>query len=467
MKFSTSAVLTLTLSHLFGDAIAFAPAAKINGPRYTNSNSNNGSARFMSMAMDMPPATAAAPTASVASSSDLPVVQTRGGAPASVRYSDFLKLVKADRVEKVTFSADGTQLLGVDTDGSRLKIEALPNDPDLLTELTSHKVDVTVLPSTESSGGLGELAQSLVLPAVLFAGLFFLSRNAGGGGMPGGGPGNPMGFGKSKAEIQMIPDTGVNFEDVAGCDGAKLELAEVVDFLKQPEVYSANGCRIPRGVILDGPPGTGKTLLARALASNINGTFLKVVASAIVDKYIGESARIIREMFGFAKDHQPCVIFMDEIDAIGGSRFSEGTSADREIQRTLMELLNQMDGFEDQGQVKMVMATNRPDILDPALLRPGRLDRKIEIPEPNETQRLEILKIHSSGITKRGNIDWESVVKLADGLNGADMRNICTEAGLFAIRSDRDYCLEEDFTKAARKILDNKKLETKLDYSKV
>mmetsp|Transcript_14982 Transcript_14982/g.33407 ORF Transcript_14982/g.33407 Transcript_14982/m.33407 type:complete len:173 (+) Transcript_14982:285-803(+) len=172
-------------------------------------------------------------------------------------------------------------------------------------------------------------------------------------------------------------------------------------------------------------------------------------------------------MFGFARDHQPCVIFMDEIDAIGGSRFSEGTSADREIQRTLMELLNQMDGFEEQGQVKMVMATNRPDILDPALLRPGRLDRKIEIPEPNETQRYEILKIHSQKITKRGDIDYESVVKLADGLNGADLRNVCTEAGLFAIRADRDYVLEEDYMKAVRKILDNKKLESKLDYSKV
>ena len=224
----------------------------------------------------------------------------------------------------------------------------------------------------------------------------------------------------------------------------------------------------PKGVLLYGPPGTGKTLLARALASNISATFLKVVASAIVDKYIGESARVIREMFGFAKDHEPCVIFMDEIDAIGGSRFSEGTSADREIQRTLLELLNQMDGFDETGgQVKMVMATNRPDILDPALLRPGRLDRKIEIPEPNETQRLEILKIHATNITKRGDIDFESVVKLADGLNGADMRNVCTEAGLYAIRADRDYVLEEDFMKAARKILDNKKLESKLDYSKV
>eukprot|EP00538_Stauroneis_constricta_P004576 CAMPEP_0119545506 /NCGR_PEP_ID=MMETSP1352-20130426/234_1 /TAXON_ID=265584 /ORGANISM="Stauroneis constricta, Strain CCMP1120" /LENGTH=470 /DNA_ID=CAMNT_0007590057 /DNA_START=103 /DNA_END=1515 /DNA_ORIENTATION=+ len=263
-------------------------------------------------------------------------------------------------------------------------------------------------------------------------------------------------------------DGGVSFADIGGLNEQIRELREVIELpLTNPELFIRVGIKAPKGVLLYGPPGTGKTLLARALASNINATFLKVVASAIVDKYIGESARIIREMFGFARDHEPCVIFMDEIDAIGGSRFSEGTSADREIQRTLMELLNQMDGFEAQGQVKMVMATNRPDILDPALLRPGRLDRKIEIPEPNETQRLEILKIHAGGITKRGDIDFESVVKLADGLNGADMRNVCTEAGLFAIRSDRDYVLEEDFMKAARKILDNKKLESKLDYSKV
>jgi 26S proteasome regulatory subunit T4 len=261
---------------------------------------------------------------------------------------------------------------------------------------------------------------------------------------------------------------GVSFADIGGLNEQIRELREVIELpLTNPELFLRVGIPAPKGVLLYGPPGTGKTLLARALASNINATFLKVVASAIVDKYIGESARVIREMFAFARDHEPCVIFMDEIDAIGGSRFSEGTSADREIQRTLMELLNQMDGFESQGQVKMVMATNRPDILDPALLRPGRLDRKIEIPEPNESQRLEILKIHARNIAVRGEIDYESVVKLADGLNGADMRNVCTEAGLFAIRNDRDYVLEEDFMKAARKILDNKKLESKLDYSKV
>lgn len=260
----------------------------------------------------------------------------------------------------------------------------------------------------------------------------------------------------------------VSFNEVGGLTEQIRELREVIELpLTNPELFIRVGIKAPKGVLLYGPPGTGKTLLARALASNINGCFLKVVASAIVDKYIGESARVIREMFGYAKDHQPCVIFMDEIDAIGGSRFSEGTSADREIQRTLMELLNQLDGFESLGAVKIVMATNRPDILDPALLRPGRLDRKIEIPLPNETSRLDILKIHAGSITKRGDIDYDSVAKLADGFNGADLRNICTEAGLFAIRDDRDYVLEEDFMRAARKIAETKKLESKLDYSKV
>lgn len=191
------------------------------------------------------------------------------------------------------------------------------------------------------------------------------------------------------------------------------------------------------------------------------------MASAIVDKYIGESSRMIREMFAFAKDHQPCIIFMDEIDAIAGRRFSEGTSADREIQRTLMELLNHLDGFEELGRVKMVMATNRPDVLDPALLRPGRIDRKIEIPLPNEPARVDIIKIHAKPITKHGEIDYDAVSKLCEDFNGADLRNICTEAGMFAIRAGRDYVLQEDFMKAARKLKEGKKLETKLEYGQI
>merc|ERR1711909_214100 len=260
----------------------------------------------------------------------------------------------------------------------------------------------------------------------------------------------------------------VTYSAIGGLSEQIRELREVIELpLLNPELFQRVGIVPPKGCLLYGPPGTGKTLLARAVASQLDCNFLKVVSSAIVDKYIGESARLIREMFNYARDHEPCVIFMDEIDAIGGRRFSEGTSADREIQRTLMELLNQMDGFDTLGKVKIIMATNRPDTLDPALLRPGRLDRKIEIPLPNEQARMEILKIHSDKITKHGDIDWESVVKLTDSFNGADMRNICTEAGMFAIRAERDYVVEEDFMKAARKIADNKKLETKLDYKPV
>jgi len=260
----------------------------------------------------------------------------------------------------------------------------------------------------------------------------------------------------------------VSYSNIGGLGEQIRELREVIELpLLNPELFMRVGIVPPKGCLLYGPPGTGKTLLARAVASQLDANFLKVVSSAIVDKYIGESARLIREMFNYARDHQPCIIFMDEIDAIGGRRFSEGTSADREIQRTLMELLNQMDGFDVLGKVKIIMATNRPDTLDPALLRPGRLDRKIEIALPNEQARMEILKIHSNPITKHGDIDYEAIVKLSDGFNGADLRNVCTEAGLFAIRGEREYVTDEDFNKAVRKVADSKKLETKLDYKPV
>ncbi|ORX74987.1 26S protease regulatory subunit 10B [Linderina pennispora] len=260
----------------------------------------------------------------------------------------------------------------------------------------------------------------------------------------------------------------VSFAGVGGLSEQIRELREVIELpLMNPELFLRVGVSPPKGVLLYGPPGTGKTLLAKAVANSLETNFLKVVSSAIVDKYIGESSRIVREMFGYARDHEPCIIFMDEIDAIGGRRFSESTSADREIQRTLMELLNQMDGFDVLGKVKMIMATNRPDTLDPALLRPGRLDRKIEIPLPNEQGRTEILKIHAAGIAKHGEIDYEAIVKLSDEFNGADLRNVCTEAGMFAIREERDYVIQDDFMKAVRKVADAKKLESKLEYEKL
>merc|ERR1711915_754350 len=228
----------------------------------------------------------------------------------------------------------------------------------------------------------------------------------------------------------------VSYSGIGGLGEQIRELREAIELpLLNPELFQRVGIVPPKGCLLYGPPGTGKTLLARAVASQLDANFLKVVSSAIVDKYIGESARLIREMFNYARDHQPCIIFMDEFDAL--------------------------------GKVKMIMATNRPDTLDPALLRPGRLDRKIQIDLPNEQGRLDILKIHSRRISKQGEMDFEAVVKLSEGFNGADLRNVCTEAGMFAIRDERDYCIQEDFMKAVRKLADAKKLESKLEYKPV
>lgn len=260
----------------------------------------------------------------------------------------------------------------------------------------------------------------------------------------------------------------VTYGSVGGLQEQIRTLRESIELpLTNPELFERVGVAPPKGVLLYGPPGTGKTLLARAVANVMDCSFLKVVASAIVDKYIGESARIIREMFAYAREHEPCIIFMDEIDAIGGKRFSEGTSADREIQRTLMELLNQLDGFQKLGKVKCIMATNRPDVLDPALLRPGRLDRKIEIPLPNEEGRRDILGIHLAKISKKEELNIDQIVAISEGFNGADLRNVCTEAGMFAIRAEREYIILEDLLKAARKVKEAKKLESKLDYKPV
>ena len=267
----------------------------------------------------------------------------------------------------------------------------------------------------------------------------------------------------------MMEDPGhVPYSEIGGLGDQIRDLRECVELpLTNPEIFKRVGIKPPKGVLLYGPPGTGKTLLARAIACNIDAKFLKIVASSIVDKYIGESARMIREMFGYAKENQPCIIFIDEVDAIGGKRSNDGSSSDREIHRTLMELLNQLDGFDDLGKVKVVMATNRPDVLDAALLRPGRLDRKIEISLPNEQGRSDILKIHAKPMTKKGEVDYEAIAKLSDGFNGADLRNICTEAGMFAIRQLREYVIQDDFMKATRKIKEVKGLESKIDYSKV
>eukprot|EP00567_Pseudictyota_dubia_P000463 CAMPEP_0197467670 /NCGR_PEP_ID=MMETSP1175-20131217/65684_1 /TAXON_ID=1003142 /ORGANISM="Triceratium dubium, Strain CCMP147" /LENGTH=684 /DNA_ID=CAMNT_0043003751 /DNA_START=322 /DNA_END=2376 /DNA_ORIENTATION=+ len=444
MKFSALSVVALLVS----GAGAFQPHSKLSAPR-----SSTSGARHMSMDMDMPPAVNTPGIVKASADNTLPELRSVGGAPVDVRYSDFLKFVKADRIEKVTFSADGTKLLGVDTDGVRVQIGSLPNDPDLLAELTDHKVDVTVLPVQEASG-LGELAQSLILPAALFAGLFFLSRRSG-GGMPGGmgGPGNPMGFGKSKAEIQMIPDTGVNFEDVAGCDGAKLELAEVVDFLKQPEVYSANGCRIPRGVILDGPPGTGKTLLAKAVAGEAGVPFISISGSEFVEMFVGVGASRVRDVFSQAKKNAPCIIFIDEIDAVGRQRGAGFAGGNDEREQTINQILVEMDGFDGNPGIITIAATNRVDILDQALLRPGRFDRKITVDLPDFKGRERILGVHARGKPLEPDVDLEAIARRTPGFSGAQLENLMNEAAISAARKGKSTLGWEEIDGAVDRIM--------------
>merc|ERR1719199_987143 len=266
--------------------------------------------------------------------------------------------------------------------------------------------------------------------------------------------------------VEEKPD--VTYNDVGGAKEQLDRLREVVEMpLLSPERFVSLGIDPPKGVLLYGPPGTGKTLTARAVANRTDACFICVIGSELVQRYVGEGARMVRELFQLARTKKACILFIDEVDAIGGTRGGDEANGDNEVQRTMLEIVNQLDGFDARGNVKVLMATNRPDTLDPALLRPGRLDRKVEIPLPNEQSRADILKIHANPITKHGDIDWEAVVKLTDSFNGADMRNICTEAGMFAIRAERDYVVEEDFMKAARKIADNKKLEEKLEYEKV
>jgi 26S proteasome regulatory subunit T4 len=260
----------------------------------------------------------------------------------------------------------------------------------------------------------------------------------------------------------------VSFSDVGGLGNQLNEIREIVELpLLNPGIFARVGIKPASGALLYGPPGTGKTLIARVIAKNTKATFLKVVATNFLGGWLGDSERLVRELFHYAKAHQPALIFIDEIDAIGMRRASNGSGTDRQTQRTLTELLAQMDGFGSSAQVKVLMATNRPDVLDPALLRPGRLDRKIEIPLPNEQSRSEILKIHSKGLSIEGDVDWDAVVKLSEGFNGADLRNICTEAGLLALRAERDAVINEDFLKAVRQLKYGKNIESAIQYDKV
>merc|ERR1711865_312197 len=279
----------------------------------------------------------------------------------------------------------------------------------------------------------------------------------GGGGMPGGGGmggmGGQMNFGKSKAEVQMVPDTGVSFDDVAGCDGAKLELAEVVDFLKNPDAYTKNGCRIPRGVILDGPPGTGKTLLAKAVAGESGVPFISISASEFVEMFVGVGASRVRDIFSQAKKNAPCIIFIDEIDAVGRQRGGGQGGGNDEREQTINQILVEMDGFDGNPGVITIAATNRVDVLDSALLRPGRFDRKVTVGLPDFKGRARILGVHARGKPLESDVDLEAISRRTPGYSGAQLENLMNEAAISAARLKKSSIGWDEIDRAVDRLM--------------
>jgi proteasome regulatory subunit len=258
---------------------------------------------------------------------------------------------------------------------------------------------------------------------------------------------------------EIVDKPSVSYGDIGGLGDQIREIREAVEYpLLRSELYRKVGVDPPKGVLLIGSPGTGKTLIAKAVAHHTNATFVRLVGSELVQKYIGEGARLVRELFQLAREKAPTIIFIDEVDSIGAKRLEVATSGDREVQRTLMQLLAEMDGFEPLANVKIIAATNRPDILDDALLRPGRFDRIIEIPVPSYQGRAEIFRIHSRGMAIRETVDFEALASRCDGATGADIRAICTEAGMWAIREERDSVTAADFERAIEKVVGEEEL---------
>ncbi len=362
------------------------------------------------------------------------------------KYSRLISEVKNGKVETVRLSADRTRALVVAQDGNQVLVN-LPNDPQLINILTTNNVDISVLPQGDDGQILRGLSGFLI-PVLLVIGLFFLVRRA------QNGPGSQaMNFGKSKARLQMEPQTQVTFGDVAGIDQAKLELNEVVDFLKNADRFTAVGAKIPKGVLLVGPPGTGKTLLARAVAGEAGVPFFSISGSEFVEMFVGVGASRVRDLFEQAKTSAPCIVFIDEIDAVGRQRGAGLGGGNDEREQTLNQLLTEMDGFEGNTGIIIIAATNRPDVLDAALLRPGRFDRQVVVDRPDYAGRLEILNVHARGKTLSKDVDLEKIARRTPGFTGADLSNLLNEAAILAARRNLTEISMDEINDAIDRVL--------------
>ena len=364
---------------------------------------------------------------------------------STLSYSDFLGEVDAGRINDVTIQ--GKTINGHFTDGRAFSTYVPPEDPNLVASLRERGVTITAAPSDDSMPSLlGVLVSWFPMLLLIGVWIFFMRQMQSGGG-------KAMGFGKSRARLLTEKHGRVTFNDVAGIDEAKEELQEVVEFLKHPQKFQQVGGRIPKGVLLVGPPGTGKTLLARAIAGEANVPFFTISGSDFVEMFVGVGASRVRDMFEQAKKHAPCIVFIDEIDAVGRHRGAGLGGGNDEREQTLNQLLVEMDGFEANEGVILIAATNRPDVLDPALLRPGRFDRQVVVPNPDVLGRERILQVHMKKVRVGPDVDARVIARGTPGFSGADLANIVNEAALLAARSGKRMVSMIDFEAAKDKVM--------------
>ena len=355
-------------------------------------------------------------------------------------YGRFLDYLNSGRVNSVELYENGrtaiVQAIDPELDNrlQKLRVDLPANSPELITKLRDADVDFDYHPPS-NDGAIWGLLGNLIFPVVLIGALFLLFRRS--NNMPGG-PGQAMNFGKSKAKFQMEAKTGIMFDDVAGIDEAKEELQEVVTFLKQPERFTAVGAKIPKGVLLVGPPGTGKTLLAKAIAGEAQVPFFSISGSEFVEMFVGVGASRVRDLFKKAKENAPCLIFIDEIDAVGRQRGAGIGGGNDEREQTLNQLLTEMDGFEGNTGIIIIAATNRADVLDSALMRPGRFDRQVMVDNPDIKGRLEILEVHSRNKKIAPEVSLDAIARRTPGFSGADLANLLNEAAILTARRRKE-----------------------------
>ncbi|MBP0027497.1 ATP-dependent zinc metalloprotease FtsH2 [Roseofilum reptotaenium CS-1145] len=364
----------------------------------------------------------------------------QNAATTRMTYGRFIEYLEAGRVTQVDLYEGGRTAIveavdpELDNFQQRLRVDLPGNSPEVISQIRQAHVNLAIHPP-RNEGAIWGLLGNLIFPLLLIAGLFFLFRRS--GNVPGG-PGQAMNFAKSKARFQMEAKTGVMFDDVAGIEEAKEELQEVVTFLKKPERFTAVGARIPKGVLLVGPPGTGKTLLAKAIAGEAGVPFFSISGSEFVEMFVGVGASRVRDLFKKAKDNAPCIIFIDEIDAVGRQRGAGIGGGNDEREQTLNQLLTEMDGFEGNTGIIIIAATNRPDVLDQALLRPGRFDRQVTVDAPDVKGRLEILDVHARNKKLATEVSLKAIARRTPGFTGADLANLLNEAAILTARRRKE-----------------------------